>query len=254
MDTRELKELAIKATLLMAEVTAKAAQELAANTVDREKSRLTILSKIMGCLIQVYGALQDPVSGEEEKIASRLPRLLIQLETVCTWPKKSPIRGPQFPLLHRLTAHKSNSANAELCHAIMAFVMNGGQRVGAFISNLDKFASIKPAGSNTRQPGILSAKMSNELIESPDEYPATVNTLLYTALSRHCDCTCPGESPQEHWARLRLATQMKQVDDHVLFDILFSATPVSQCLQQTRWQQLRLQVPRFYAPPIFLRW
>ncbi|RSL67340.1 hypothetical protein CEP53_002994 [Fusarium sp. AF-6] len=243
MDTRELKQLAIKATLLMAEVAAKAAQELAAKTVDREKSRLTILSEIMGCLIQVYGALQDPVSGEEEKIASRLPRLLIQLETVCTWPKKSPIRGPQFPFLHRLTARESHSVNAELCRAIMAFVMNGGQRVGSFISNLDKFASAKSPGSNTRQPGIMSTKMSNELIESPDEYPSTVNTLLYTALSRHFNCTCPGDSPREHWARLRLATQIKQVEDHVLFDILFSATPASQCLQQIRWQQLRLQVP-----------
>ncbi|WAO91652.1 Peptidase-S8 domain-containing protein [Fusarium falciforme] len=65
----------------------------------------------------------------------------------------------------------------------MEFVMNGGRRVGGFISNLDKFASIESPGSIPRRPGILSGTVSNELIESPDEYPATVNTLLKTKRS-----------------------------------------------------------------------
>ncbi|KAM6529684.1 hypothetical protein FALCPG4_007813 [Fusarium falciforme] len=197
MDTWELKELATKATLLMAEAAAKAAQELAAKAMDHERNRLAILSQIAGCLTQVQ--------------------------------------------------YRTFSRHHGIC---LAFVVNGGRRVGGFISNLDKFASTESPDSNPRRPEILSGAMSNELIESPDEYPATVNALLYTALSRHFNCTCPGDSPREHWARLRLATRVKQVEDHVLFDLLFSAAPAGQCLQQTRWQQLRLQVPRYYLLPL----
>ena len=122
--------------------------------------------------------------------------------------------------------------------------------MGKFLSNLESFVPPKGTGPHLLQAQTSSEEILNELIESPVEYPANVNELLYTTLSQHFPCTCSFSdselgTPQEHWARLRLGARVPVVQGNVLFDTLFSAAPTSQCVHTTRWQQLRFQIPKY---------
>ncbi|KAI5460318.1 hypothetical protein BGZ63DRAFT_424828 [Mariannaea sp. PMI_226] len=255
MDARELRELAAKATVLMAEAASLASINLSINTNTRTNARakyqLRVLGPLSGRLMEVHCHLQNPTPGQEEKISRRLPVLLKQLEAVSAWPSKPIPKTPgsthPFPFLDELVCQASPNLNSEilkikLSHAMAEFVSSGGDKVGNFLSHLQKLVPRKYA----KEPS--NEKISHNVIESPDEYPEDVNKALYSTLSQHFQCRCHAAiescSPLEHWARLRLGASVPVTEDQVMFDMLFSAAPSIHCLNETIWQHLRFQVPR----------
>lgn len=117
-----------------------------------------------------------------------------------------------------------------------------------FISNLETFASIESYQSKSQRPGALNRDTADKLLESPYEYSADVHTVLHQTLCKNLQCTCISTDNAryhqwEHWARLRLTAEFRQAQDHVLFDMLFSAVPGNRRHENRCWQQLRLHVP-----------
>lgn len=74
--------MACDVTLLMAQASAEASKKMKASP--ENMCPLGILSRLMGSLAVVHGFLQDVESEQDEKIIKRLPRLLKQLEAVCS--------------------------------------------------------------------------------------------------------------------------------------------------------------------------
>lgn len=137
-------------------------------------------------------------------------------------------------------------ATSQVSLAITSFVSHGQSKVPKFLSNLERFVSPRGTGPHLRHTQISSEDISNDLIESPEEYPADVNGKFYTTLSKHLPCECPSsEIPSEHCARLRLGATVRVVQGDVQFDMLFSAQPTSPCVPEIRWQQLRFHIPRY---------
>lgn len=148
-----------------------------------------------------------------------------------------------FPPLYELeqrSSYEDCDVVAELSGLIMAFASGGGELVGRFVKNLERFTKPHKTDCHIPQTGIPG---SGSLIECPDEYPASVNKLLYATLSEHSRCSCDlddGETTsQEHLARLKLGPRMQLLEGHVSFDAIFSAEPDSP------WQQLRFEVPKY---------
>lgn len=81
METRELREIACKVTMLMLQASAKASKKMKASP---KNMSLRILSRLMRSLFKVHLFLQDVGSEQDGKIVQRLPILLKQLETVCS--------------------------------------------------------------------------------------------------------------------------------------------------------------------------
>lgn len=80
-----------------------------------------------------------------------------------------------------------------------------------------------------------------QLAKDAKEYPAHVYANLYAVLKSHSLCTCrTGHRSgfERHQARLRLRNELSEVDGHVAFDMLFSASPAS----LDHWQNLQLHV------------
>lgn len=143
---------------------------------------------------------------------------------------------------------------------LTAFGSASTRSVKDTLYNIDRFASspindAQPSAVATEQ---LVARWKKPL--DPDEYsvyPAHVNQNLYTALHRHSSCTCSGSkgpecNSKQHLGRLRLKYQTR--DKHILFDTIFSAAPSTNAASdETRWQQLRLQVARYVNDSRFTR-
>lgn len=160
--------------------------------------------------------------------------------------------GHPFPFLHALVQQSSPDNRKlirNLSDAISRFISTGGQHVVNFLSNLQKLTSRKDVKSRLQQHNRTNQDLSSGLIESPDEYPAVINKTLYTALMRHFQCQCPSKvescTYQEHWARLRLGMKTSVAQDHVTFDMLFSAVPASRVACKTNWQHLRFYVAKY---------
>jgi hypothetical protein len=94
----------------------------------------------------------------------------------------------------------------------------------------------------------------NDLIISPVEYSASIHNSFIEALTQHISCTCSlsdyGPASTGHWTRLKLLPNVSVVQGEILFDTLFSATPVGISEIFTNWQHLRFHVPRYDSPSL----
>lgn len=252
--------LANKATILMAKAAATASmnQAKAGRMGALEKHQMRTLSALIGKLTEVHSTLCNPQSGQEDIMIQRLPRLLKQLEAVCTWKLVSlsndldPGCGKcPFPVLQGMVHESSDElrrTTPELPGVIMAFASSGGEKVGRFLSNLETFMTTRGTERSPQHQHISSEEVRTDLLKSPVEYHEDVNLRLHAALSQEFDCTCssrigcPCAHTREHRARLRLEAEARLISGEVLFDTLFSTAPACQCSHETTWQQLRFQV------------
>lgn len=88
----ELRSLTIVVLGNIAGIAAVAAQSCAmdmarlasSNSLHTEKSRMMTLGRIAAKLMEVRFMLEDPPASQQKTISRRLPRLLAQLEVVCS--------------------------------------------------------------------------------------------------------------------------------------------------------------------------
>ncbi|KAI9869218.1 MAG: hypothetical protein M1813_000006 [Trichoglossum hirsutum] len=272
MSTQELWDLAIIVTGNIAGVAADTAQTSlvgqarlrSTSALHLEKIRMMTLGVLAAKLIEVQFTLESPQSSQEETISRRLPRLLAQLEEVCTWPVKPPINERhnsrdteivKFPALQAVLQPSPGTRSA-LRIALADFASSGGPKVRKLCANLDGFAGAHRTKAQIPNASACVDRHQVEQIVPPKEYPSLVNELMYNTLLQHSRCTCSSSNGefcaiQKHWARLRLVDKVRFTQEDVLFDVLFSAAPAS--LSQVvfmRWQHLRFQVPRHVRFPV----
>ncbi|KAI9766600.1 MAG: hypothetical protein M1840_006411 [Geoglossum simile] len=249
MSTQELWDLAIIVTGNIARVAADTAQTSlvgqarlrSTSALYLEKIRMMTLGVLAAKLIEVQFTLENPQSSQEKTISRRLPRLLAQLEEVCTWPVKPSINERhnsrdtetvKFPAL-RAVLQPSPGTRSALRIALADFASSGGPKERKFCANLDGFAGAHGTRAQIPNASACVDRHQVEQIVSPKEYPSLVNELINDEFY----------VVQKHWARLRLTDKVRPTQEDVLFDVLFSAAPAS--LSQAmfmRWQHLRFQV------------
>lgn len=159
-------------------------------------------------------------------------------------------KASEFSTLQSLLQPSSTTRSA-LQKALVNFASSGGDKLGKFYTNLDRFAGVPRSAAQLPYTSNCVDKSQLEHIIPPMEYPSRVNELIYSTLSRHSHCTCPSSKDepnavQKHWIRLRLMDKVRFTQDDIFFDMLFSAAPA--CLPDgvfMKWQQLRFQVPKY---------
>ena len=138
--------------------------------------------------------------------------------------------------------------NPALLAAVTDFAYNGGSKVAQLLSNLEAFAKPKRQKHSVVQSASSYIEGNIDIVESPNEYPASVNEQLCASLAEHLKCSCTrspeGRMAKEHLARLSLRPITKNSKDDVLFDILCSSSPGGGLGNAVKWQQLRFEVPR----------
>lgn len=226
----------------------------------RPTKRERVLGQLGTSLFLLYRVLELPTPDQEKHIWARLEDLLTELERLCTWPRDSTLRArnaneyfERYPsLLAIASTTPPSEAEKRVRLGLTAFSSASTRSVKGILYNIDRFASslndeVVSSAVATEQSVARSKKPLD-----PDEYPvypAHVNQSLYTALHRHSSCTCSGSkgpecNTKQHLGRLRLKYQTR--DKHILFDTIFSAAPsATAASDETRWQQLRLQIASF---------
>ncbi|KAF2851860.1 hypothetical protein T440DRAFT_467121 [Plenodomus tracheiphilus IPT5] len=259
-NVQELWESTISITGTVAGVAATAAHNSGPTRLNTSliatvsKTRMILLGRIAASLMMVNSSLKKPQSRQKEVIARRLPRLLEQLEVVCTWrrglveitrPRKRRETIQQYPVLVAIL-EPSKDTRTELMEALTNFAMFGGVAVKQFVDNLDKFAS---NSSITLETSSFQGDMQHmKDMPAPEEYPRAVNKLLYDALAQHSGCYCSFEqgtyrTPRRHAMRLSLVNETQGHESEVLFNLAVSKEPETHPGSSTMaWQQLRFQV------------
>ena len=154
----------------------------------------------------------------------------------------------RFPTLNAIVDYPA-TVEKIVQHGLAAFVSEHPKLLKDYLRNLESFS--KPRYKDFE--GVTSApeesvRRAIRPFKTPDEYPAHVNQSLYAILHRHSPCTCLDPENREgifkqHWGRLRLKGRFQTSNNYILFDLLFSTTPIPR--DKVRWQQLELHVSRY---------
>ncbi|KID85048.1 subtilisin [Metarhizium guizhouense ARSEF 977] len=177
------------------------------------------------------------------KLQRRLPKMLDDLEYICSWPNRpSPYTSLLEELLNTSFFQRGSQRQAEkrARQGILAFCKSSQDIRNLYLKKLQRFAEIVMAVDDSND----SRRKEATDVETPDAYPAHVNAALYSVLKSHTLCTCtrklePGiDNKGGHHARLRLNDKITKINGCVAFDMLFAATP----LVSDHWQELQLRV------------
>ncbi|KAK2590082.1 hypothetical protein QQS21_012243 [Conoideocrella luteorostrata] len=177
------------------------------------------------------------------KLQRRLPKLLDDLEYVCSWPNRPSAHTSLLEELLNTSFFQrwsQKQAEEQARRGILAFCKARQDIRDQYLKKLQRFAEIVMAVDDDNES--RRKKATDE--ETPDAYPTHVNTALYSVLKSHSLCTCtwkggPGAAVRRgHHARLRLNDKMTKIDGCIAFDMLFAATPIV----SDHWQELQMRV------------
>lgn len=200
-----------------------------------------------GCLAAnlwiAKSALDSAGANQLPKRQRRLPKLLDDLEYVCSWPK---LPNPHVSILeamvrpppHRKALQLQQQAEEHARQGIFAFAKAPESIRDQYLKKLDRFAKpIIAADEEDEARGRVRKSAAED--ETPDDYPPHVNANLYAVLKSHSPCTCTWAGGHgRHHARLRLRENIVKVNGCVAFDMLFSASPTG----SGEWQDMQMRV------------
>ncbi|KAF6795401.1 putative subtilisin [Colletotrichum sojae] len=180
-------------------------------------------------------ALEAADVSQLPKLQRRVPKLLDDLERVCVWPYNP---EPYNATLRSLAGSKGKGTDERVRQGILSFSKSSPKIIEQYFQKLERFSKqvVQLPDENLR-----GGEKAKQLAKDIKEYPAHVYANLYAVLKSHSLCTCrTGHSSgfERHQARLRLRNELSEVDGHVAFDMLFSASPAS----LDHWQNLQLHV------------
>ncbi|PKK48405.1 hypothetical protein CI102_8124 [Trichoderma harzianum] len=176
------------------------------------------------------------------KLQRRLPKLLDDLEYVCSWPNRPSAHTSLLEELITSLSQRGRHGQAEqqARQGILAFCHASQDIRNQYLKKLQRFAELVMAVDDNNKS--RRKKATDE--EMPDAYPTHVNSALFSVLKSHSLCTCtwnggPGtDGKGKHHVRLRLNDKITKIDGCVAFDMLFAATP----LVSDHWQELQMRV------------
>jgi hypothetical protein len=133
-----------------------------------------------------------------------------------------------------------SQAESRIEKSLEAFTTEGLACFESFMLHLRRFMDKISRHSDSHNQDI------NPPRTTPEDYPASINSLLYDALSKSTHCIC---APQKyHQPKLLLKPgYYRAADGNIEFDMVFSSRQSKGESQLIRWQDVQLLVSRLVS-------